>query len=119
MTLIITIRNESRPGKDGTRSFSIAACEGLSAAKSKGGVIHELARLLQEAGHNRETPVIVQRDGVTVFGERPLREWADYMLYEPDGGPMRLIKWNYEAQAKLKAERTAKAEKSAVKEAAA
>lgn len=105
MTLIITIRNESRPSTDGTRFFSIAECEGIKAAKSKGGVIHELARKLQEIGHSPETPVVVRRDGQTVFPERPLREWADVMLYEPDTGPFRLIKWNYDAQAKLAAER--------------
>lgn len=105
MTLVIKIGNESKPGGPGTVYHNIAECAGIVVRKSKGSAIRELARKLQESGVSREALVIVQRDGMTVFPERPLHQWADYMLYEPDDGPMRLVRWNYEAAAKLKKQR--------------
>ncbi len=99
MTLVITISNQSTPHG----YFSIAECDGLIVRKSKGGVITKLARLLQEKGHKRETPVIVQRDGLQVFRKKPLHQWADFEIYEPDARPMRLARWDYEA-AKKRAE---------------
>jgi len=109
MSLVIAINNESKPGGGGTVYHNIAECAGIVTRKSKGSAIRELARKLQEAGYDRETPVTVQRDGLIVFPERPLHQWADYMLYEPDNGPMRLVKWNYEAQENLKQQRALEA----------
>jgi hypothetical protein len=102
MTLTIVLSGSP----DGYRQ--VAECKGITVTKAKGGVIHELARKLQTAGHDPETIVHVVREGTRVFAPCKLRQWADFMLYENDErGGFRLVRWNYEAAAMLTQERRA------------
>lgn len=99
--LTITISNEFVTGSNiKSKYYDIAECEGIKVRKAKAGTIHDLARKLQEAGHDPDIMVEVVRDGVRVFTPCELRKWADTMLYETDRG-FRRVKWDYEAAEQL------------------